>query len=219
MNSKIPIYFVPGLGANTKIFDNIKLPQELFETHFLEWEIPLEKEESISNYAKRMCAKITHKNPVLVGVSFGGVMVQEMSKIINAQKVFLISSIKSKNELPKRLQIAKATKAYKLFPTNVIANFEAYEKYFLGSNLQKRKELYKMYMSVRDPKYITWAIYNVLHWKQENSFKNIIHIHGTDDGVFPIKHIKNVIKVEKGTHVMILNKAKTISKIIEENLA
>lgn len=219
MNSKIPIYFVPGLGANTKIFENIKLSKELFETYFLEWEIPLEKEESISNYAKRMCAKITHQNPVLVGVSFGGVMVQEMSKIINTKKVFLVSSIKNKKELPKRLQLAKATKAYKLFPTNMVENFEAYEKYFLGSNLQKRKELYKTYMSVRNPKYITWAIYNVLHWKQENTFKDIIHIHGTEDGVFPIKHIKNAIKIEKGTHVMILNKAKTISKIIEENLA
>ncbi|APG64329.1 alpha/beta hydrolase [Tenacibaculum todarodis] len=219
MNSKTHIYFVPGLGANTKIFNNIKLPEELFETHFLEWEIPSEKEESISNYAKRMCAKITHENPVLVGVSFGGVMVQEMSKIINTKKVFLISSIKNNGELPKRLQLAKATKAYKLFPTTMVENFEAYEKYFLGSNLQKRKELYKTYMSVRDPKYITWAIYNVLHWKQEKSFDDIIHIHGTEDGVFPIKHIKNCIKVEKGTHVMILNKAKIISKIIEEKLA
>ena len=35
------------------------------------------------------------------------------------------------------------------------------------------------------------------------------------DEIFPIKNIKNSIIVKNGTHIMILNKAKTISKILE----
>ena len=73
-------------------------------------------------------------------------------------------------------------------------------------------------MSVRDPLYLNWAIYNVLHWKQDKPLDNIVHIHGNNDGVFPMKHIKNCVEVPKGTHVMILAKAKKISKIIEEKL-
>ena len=45
---------------------------------------------------------------------------------------------------------------------------------------------------------------------------NIVHIHGNNDGIFPIKHIKNCIVIEGGTHVMILNKAKEISKLLLE---
>ena len=95
MNKKTHVYFVPGLAANTKIFEHIKLNEALFETHLLDWNIPTATSESIENYAARMCEKITDENVILVGVSFGGIMVQEMSKHINSQKTIIISSIKS----------------------------------------------------------------------------------------------------------------------------
>ncbi|TVZ55125.1 pimeloyl-ACP methyl ester carboxylesterase [Lutibacter sp. Hel_I_33_5] len=212
---KTPIYFVPGLAANAKIFEFITLPKEKYELYFLEWLIPLSTNESIEEYAKRMCEKITHQNPVLIGVSFGGVMVQEMSKIIATKKLIIISSIKSNQEFPKRLKFAQITKAYKLFPTKIIINIEEYAKYFYGDYLKKRAELYKTYLSLRDPVYLQWAIYNVLHWQQKETTKDIIHIHGTKDLVFPIKNINNSKQVEDGTHAMILTKGKMISKILE----
>ncbi|WP_075341996.1 alpha/beta hydrolase family protein [Tenacibaculum agarivorans] len=217
--NKTHIYFVPGLAANTKIFEYLSLPEEHFEVHFLEWILPLSLDESIENYAKRMCEVITHKNPILVGVSFGGVMVQEMSKQINCKKVIIISSMKSNHELPNRLKIAQMTKAYKLFPTKIIENIEDYEHLFFGDYLKKRAELYKMYLSIRDANYLQWAIYNVLHWEQDYELNDIVHIHGNKDEVFPIKHIKNCIEINNGTHIMILNKAKTISKILKEHCA
>jgi len=217
--NKTHIYFVPGLAANTKIFEYLSLPEEHFEVHFLEWILPLSLDESIENYAKRMCEVITHQNPILVGVSFGGVMVQEMSKQINCKKVIIISSMKSNHELPNRLKIAQMTKAYKLFPTKIIENIEDYEHLFFGDYLKKRAELYKTYLSIRDANYLQWAIYNVLHWEQDYELDDIVHIHGNKDEVFPIKHIKNCIEINNGTHIMILNKAKTISKILEEHCA
>ena len=47
----------------------------------------------------RMCEDIQHKNPVLIGVSFGGVLAQEMSRFIDLKKVIIISSVKNTNEL------------------------------------------------------------------------------------------------------------------------
>lgn len=213
---KTHLYFVPGLAANTKIFERISLPEEHFELHFLDWMLPTSINESIEEYAQRMCTKIQHKNPVLIGVSFGGIMVQEMSKIIDCKKIIIISSVKSNKEFPKRFKLVQVTKAYKLFPSKVISNIESYERYFFNDYLKKRAELYKIYLSVRNKEYLQWAIYNVLHWKQEESIPGIIHIHGKKDEVFPIKYIKNSIEIENGTHVMILNKAKTISEILKK---
>jgi esterase/lipase len=213
---KIHIYFVPGLAASSKIFENIQLPENKFELHFLEWLIPLSLDESIEAYAKRMAALVSEKNVVLVGVSFGGIMVQEMSKHVNAQKVIIISSVKSKNEFSKRLQILQKTKAYKLFPTKVVSNIEDFSTIMFGKFAKKRFELYKKYLSVRDELYLTWAIEHVLNWQQSDSLKNTIHIHGMNDHIFPIKNIKNCIPIENGTHIMILNKAKTISKILSD---
>lgn len=215
---KIQIYFVPGLAASVKIFENLKFPSEKFETHCIEWKIPVSLEESIENYAKRMCEEIKHENPVLIGVSFGGIMVQEMSKHIATKKIIIISSIKLNKELPKRLMIAQKTKIYKLFPAKFVENLEEYTKYFYGDFLQKRARLYKMYLSVRNPDYLHWSIYNVLHWHQEVPLKNVLHIHGTKDHIFPIKYIENCIEIENGTHEMVLMKPKIISKHIINSL-
>ena len=216
MTTKIPIYFVPGLAASKQIFEHIFLPEDKFDVKYIEWILPLSIDETIESYAKRMCEFITHENPILIGVSFGGVMVQEMSKIISAQKVILISSIKSKHELPTRLRIAQKTKAYKLFPTKIIENIEKYEAIFFNDYLKKRNELYKKYLSVRNASYLQWAIYNVLHWQQEEVLENVIHIHGDKDEIFPIKYIQNYTNIKNGTHVMVLDKAKSISKILME---
>ena len=210
---------MPGLAANSKIFDYLSLSEELFEFYFLEWVLPTSINESIEAYAKRMCSFIKEENPILIGVSFGGVMVQEMSKHITCKKVIIISSIQTNNELPKRLRMVQITKAYKLFPSEIISNIEKYEKYFFNDYLKKRAELYKMFLSVRDKNYLHWAIYNVLHWKQSESLSNVIQIHGNKDEVFPIKNIKNIKNryiIENGTHIMILNKAKAISNILEK---
>jgi hypothetical protein len=166
----------------------------------------------------RMCEDVKRDNPVLIGVSFGGIMVQEMGKFLTTKKIIIISSIKSKEELPKKFKLANFTKAYKLFPAKLIANFEDYTKYFIGKSLQKRAEIYKKYLSVRSGPYLHWSVYNVVNWQQVESQIGLVHIHGTKDKVFPIKNIKNTIEIEGGTHSMILIKAKIISKHIHESL-
>lgn len=216
--SKTHIYFVPGLAANNKIFEHIQLDLTKYECHFLEWKIPTSKDESIQSYAQRMCDDITKENPVLIGVSFGGVMVQEMSKLITCKKVIIISSVKNNQEFPKRLKFALATKAYKLFPAKFIENLDSYIAYFLGDYHNKTLDTYNKYMSVRNANYLHWAIYTVLHWNQKETLENITHIHGTDDGIFPIKHIEDCISIENGTHVMILLKAKKVSLEISKAL-
>ncbi|SFS77274.1 alpha/beta hydrolase family protein [Lutibacter maritimus] len=217
-NSKTHIYFVPGLAASSKIFEYLQFPEDKFELHFFEWLLPISENEPLEAYALRMAQLVKEKNPVLVGVSFGGIIVQEMSKHLHPKKVILISSIKSNKELPKRLKIIQKTKIYKLFPAHAIKNIEGFFKYAFGDYAKKRVKIYKEYLSVRDETYLKWAIYNVLHWNQKKPIENLIHIHGIDDEIFPIKHIKNCITINKGTHIMILQKAKKISEIIIDSL-
>lgn len=211
---KTHVYLMPGLGASSKIFDFISLPKDQFELHYLEWVLPISEAETITELSKRLCESITEKNCVLVGVSFGGIMVQEMSKIVNPKKIIIISSIKSSLELPKRLRIAKITKAYKLFPENSINAIADFAKKHFPNLAKKKVEQFNMYLSVRDPLYLKWAVYNVLHWKETYLIPNLYHIHGTKDEIFPSKHISDYIPIENGTHAMILNKAKQINEIL-----
>lgn len=198
---------MPGMAANPSIFENIKLPPEQFETHLLEWFVP-DRGMDLASYAKKMCAKIRHQAPVLIGVSFGGVLAQEMSKYIPLGKLIIVSSVKHKNELPKRLIFAKYTKIHKLLPTGLINNVELLAKYAFGETVTKRLALYEQYLSIRDKYYIDWAIDQMVHWDQTTYPKGLIHIHGEKDAVFPIQNIKNAIAVENGTHTMIIHRYK-----------
>jgi pimeloyl-ACP methyl ester carboxylesterase len=208
--SKIPVYFMPGLAASAAIFERVILPEDIFEIHLLEWEIPLAN-ESLAEYAQRITKKIKHENPVLVGVSFGGILVQEMAKYIDARKVIIISSVKSNLEFPRRLKVAKTTKAYKLIPMSLILNLENLAKFSFGKKVNHRLRLYEKFLSVRDIGYLEWAIEKVILWDRTVVDERVTHIHGDLDDVFPMKYITNCIVVKGGTHVMVLNKYKWLN--------
>lgn len=215
----IHIYAMPGLAASSKIFEFIKF-DERFTLHLLDWFMP-ESNESLEHYAQRMSEKVVEKPAVLVGVSFGGILVQEMKPYVSPMKTIIISSVKNKHELSSQLKFARQTKAYKILPTGLLQNVEMLTKYAFGDIIQKRLKLYEKYLSMREKAYLDWAIEQVICWDRETSDNEVIHIHGSDDEVFPAKNIKNYIPVIGGTHIMILNKYKwmneNLPKIILES--
>ena len=157
----IHVYMMPGMAANTSIFDFITLGN-LFEIHRLDWLTP-NKNETLTSYAMRMCEKVTHPNPVLVGVSFGGVLVQEMSKLISCRNVIIVSSVRSHKEFPIHMRITRKTKAYRFFPTQWVDNLEDFVGFMFGPATRNRKDLDQKYRSVRLPGYLGCALESVFH--------------------------------------------------------
>lgn len=120
--------------------------------------------------------------------------------------------------MPKRLRLIKMLRAYKFFPSRRLSKIDDFSKFDFHPHLKKKGELYNKYLSIRNEKYLNWALRNVLFWESKHEEKEIVHIHGSKDEIFPIKHIKNCISIEGGTHAMIIVKAKKISRIIENIL-
>ena len=201
------VYMMPGMAANPTIFEFIELPEENYKTHWLEWQMP-EPNESLKAYAKRMCQSIKEENVVLIGVSFGGMLVQEMSAFLKTKKIIVISSIKSYHELPKHLKMLRLTKAYKILPTQLIRNVDLLAKFALGETVRKRIDLYKKYLSVNDKKYLDWAIKEVVCWQQDKPLKDAVYIIGDNDQVFPNSCQGDCITIKGGTHIMIINRFK-----------
>lgn len=197
---------MPGMAASSTIFERIHLPDAIFEMYLLEWEIP-NPGESLTAYAQRIAQKVTHEDPILIGVSFGGILVQEMKQFLHPKKVIIISSVKSNAEFPRRFKLAKTTKAYKLIPTTLFENIEMLVKFSFGSSIVKQRlALYEKFLAVRDKRYLDWAIEQIINWDRTVIDNEIIHIHGDADEVFPPKYIKEFIPVKGGTHIMILSK-------------
>lgn len=198
---------MPGMAANPSIFKHIQLPKEQFEQHLLEWFVP-DKNMTISDYALKMSQNIKHENSILIGVSFGGILVQEIAQHIAVRKVIVVSSVTHESELPKRMIFAKYTKIHKLLPTGLVNNVELLAKYAFGETVHKRLELYEEYLSVKDKYYLDWSIDQMVNWKQSYCPECMVHIHGEKDNVFPIGNMRNCIPVKNGTHTMIIHRSK-----------
>ncbi len=211
----IHVYFMPGLAANSSIFEKIRLPEDKFEIHMLEWIIP-GTEESLKDYAQRMVRYIKHENIVLIGVSFGGVVVQEMANYIKLRRLIIISSVKCRHELPRRMRFAAKTGVHKLLPIGLLDYIDHFEKFAVNEFLKKRARLYRKYLSVRNNKYLYWAIEHMVRWECDKPREDIIHIHGDEDLVFPYKYIGDCITVKGGTHIMIINRYKWFNKNLPE---
>jgi len=216
--NKIHVFLLPGLGANTKIFERLNWP-DFVELHPLDWLIPISMDETLYDYAKRLgSAMESYENSVLLGVSFGGIMVQEIAKIYPVKQIILVSSIKSKHELPPSLKFFKETKLYKLFPSKQLNLIEKFALKFSKGKTRERISFYDYYLDKRDPLYLNWSIEQIMKWDQEKSENNITHLQGSKDEIFPVKYLYDYQEIKGGDHAMILIKAKKISTILTEVL-
>ena len=210
------IYCISGLGADDKVFSKFNFGED--KVHYIHWEIP-EKNEPISNYARKLSCQIHHETPVLIGLSFGGMICIEIAKIIPVKMVILISSIKSVHELPYWMKLCGKLNLDKLFPMRSFRLIEPLENYNLGLETQSERDMVNHYRRNVNSIYSDWAINNILNWKNEWKPDHLFHIHGDRDRIFPIKKIKADHIIPTGGHFMIMNRAVLVNEIVSSILS
>src|SRR5436190_18262313 len=109
------IFIFSGLGADERVFKYLEFPG--CKTTFIKWAVPIEN-ETLQEYAKRLTEQITLEKPVLIGLSFGGIVATEVSKLIDTEKLILIASAKTFKEIPFYFRIAGKLNLHKLLPAN-----------------------------------------------------------------------------------------------------
>ena len=210
---------MPGMGANPQIFEYLKFPPqyEVVPMHF----IPPYKNESLASYSGRLIEdQIKHSSPILLGVSFGGMIIREISLQIPVKKLVLISTIKSSREFSPFYNKALQYKLYKFFPSRAMAYVDLMEKISFPGHFKRKMKLYKKYMDHLPKEYFDWALKTFLMWSRPD-FPGLpfIHIHGTKDRVFPFKYIREpVTKIENGRHDMIIFRANWFNERWDEIL-
>ena len=205
------IYCISGLGADERAFSRLDIPGHTMV--YLPWLMPF-KDETIEAYAKRMSVGITTEKPILMGLSFGGMMSIEMAKFIEVEKVILISSISQASGLPVWLKRSGKFNLNKLFPMRSFRILEPIQNIFLGITDPAEKQMVRYYRKNSPTAYNNWAINEVLHWRNSWQPPVLFHIHGDNDHTFPIKYVSPTHIVKGGGHFMIMNKAAEVSAFI-----
>jgi len=210
-------YFISGLGADKKAFQKIKLPSA-YEPVFLDWIAP-QKKESLSNYARRFSSLIKNDDAfILIGLSFGGMLASEIARLRSPMKTIIISSLASSNELPWYLKNAGRVGLHKAVPIKFL-KAASILKNFMGVRSKEDKAIIYNYAKSADPALVRWSIDAIVNWNYPDRLPGIVHLHGSDDRMLPLKYTHPDFVIKGGGHLMIFNKADEVNKILREVLS
>ena len=209
------IYAIPGLGTTEKLYVNTKIKG--VEIIVLNWPTP-EKNDTMESYARKFLPQINTNIPFcLLGVSFGGMICTELSKIISPKKIFLISSCKSRKELPWFIKTLKYIPLHRLISENQHRKMAYRGRWIIGFGKAYIPEFLGMVNSMTK-NYFKYCINIIVNWNNTTLPKNTIHIHGDNDILLWYRFVKPDYTIEKGSHAMVVFQADEINKIIEKEL-
>jgi len=210
------VYALSGLGADERLFDKIELdaPAELIP---LPWISP-GKSQTIADYAARM---VDHYKPepgsVLMGVSFGGMIIQEMAHLMDVKELVLISTMTSRKDLPLAMKTAAAARIHPILKKDFLSGLAWLGDKFTSKSKEGRDLFYQMIQD-SDPDVLSFGARAILDWIPPGIEVPILRIHGDRDRVFPLKKDWNAKVIEGGNHFMIFDKATEISDLINDFL-
>ena len=215
-DERVIAYCIPGLGVNKKLFRNLQLDN--CSVTFIEWLSPL-KNETLPAYAIRLSQQIDPSRPfVLIGVSFGGMCAIEIAKRLSPLKTILISSCKTTHEIRRLLKALSYLPLHRLFSDSIYLKGAWILRRWFGAHKKIEQEFMDS-LSIPPPKFFAGTVNMIVHWKNETVPPNIIQIHGTGDNVLPYwENISYNYTLEKGSHLMILDRAQEINEIINKEL-
>ena len=212
----IPVYCIPGMGVDRRLFKNIKLQQG--ELRFIEWLEP-QRDESLASYAQRLSAQIDRSGPfALLGVSFGGMCAVEIAKQSDPLKTFVVSSCKTSAQLPLKITFWRHFRMYRKLSDKRYINAALLLRRQFGVSGTEQTQRFSEMLHAAPDNYFSGAVHCIVNWENEIVPPSVVQIHGTSDRVLPYLKAGYDYTIAKGTHFMIVNRAKEISAILDREL-
>ena len=188
-----------------------------FNVIHIDWILPFQN-ETFQSYAFRISENMNDENAILIGLSFGGIISVEISKIKKFKKVFLLSSAKTKFEIPFYYRFLGKLNLLRIIPSSILKRVNSLTYLVFGAKTNAEKSLLEDIVRNTDERFLKWALHQIMNWENENYSENIVHIQGDSDLILPHIFVKYDYLIKGGTHFMTLNQSKEIETIIIENL-
>ncbi len=208
------VYLLPGIGCDHRLFDRIDLSG--MDVVKLRWpEFP--PGCSLTSIARDLSARVKADEPhILVGVSMGGMVAQELAAITRPMKVVLISSWTGPDEWS---LLARAGSAFQLYRS--ITHFTMWAtwpvKRILGQRDRATDRLLWEMACKETARKIRIGTGAILRWRGSPWKGPVVRIHGDNDSVvpmrFPVDHV-----VRGGAHIMVLTREEEVSRALRAAL-
>ncbi len=204
------VYLLPGIGCDPRLYDRIDLSG--IDVVKLAWpDFP--PGCTLASIAEEMSRKVRKDEPhILVGVSMGGMVAQELAEITKPVKVVLISSWTGPGEWS---LLARAGSAFQSYRS--ITHFTMWAtwpvKRILGRRDRATDRLLWEMACEETARKIRIGTGAILRWKGSPWKGPLMRIHGDSDVVvpmrFPVDHV-----VRGGPHIMVLTRAEEVTRLL-----
>ena len=88
----------------------------------------------------------------------------------------------------------------------------------MGAASAEDKRVIINYAKFADPALVRWSLHAIVNWEQPERLPGIVHLHGANDLMLPVKYTRADYIIERGGHLMVFNKADEVNKILNEVL-
>ncbi|GAB3930704.1 alpha/beta hydrolase [Mucilaginibacter myungsuensis] len=212
------IFFIPGLGADKRIYRHIKAGTDADELVYIDWIEP-ERIDTLTSYAQKLIQQYNiTQNSIVIGNSLGGMLAVEIANQIRLDKVILLSSIKTIDEAPFYFKLFRTLPVHKLIPGKLFSKMGALISPIFGKMYSVDAFLFNSMLQNTSPVFLKWAMGAALHWQNKTIPANLYHITGDKDHVFNYRKIKSPTVIPGGTHIMIFDRAEEINVILADIL-
>lgn len=204
------VYLLPGIGCDHRLFDRMDLTG--LDVVKMDWP-EFKPGCSLASIARDLSIHVNADEPhILVGVSMGGMVAQELAVTTSPVKVVLISSWTGPGEWS---MLARAGSVLQLY--RGITHFTMWATWPAKRILGQRDRaadllLWEMARAETATK-IRIGTGAILRWKGSPWKGPIVRIHGDNDRVtpmrFPVDHV-----VRGGAHIMVLTRAEEVSRLL-----
>lgn len=194
---------IPGLAAQSSIFEGIRLDPERCDCRALDWQEP-KTDEDLQAYVLRMVDGVDPAGAILLAVSLGVMVAYALARQFPIRGVILISSVKSLAEMPGRFRWLKLNGLVDWLPMDWIGNRSMWALLY-GLGIQRRRiRRYNRYMGLHSANYLRWCLrlFILGDWCYQPA--RLAHLHGDRDSVFPIKNLSDCTPIRGGTHAMVV---------------
>ncbi|MCB0794122.1 MAG: alpha/beta fold hydrolase [Flavobacteriales bacterium] len=210
------LYLLPGLSADHRLFHRLELGQH----RMICLEHPeLSKGDRISDIAARHMEAIDRTTPhAFIGVSMGGMIAQEMAAMAPPTRLILISTWKGPQEMPRHVLALRGTHPERMitpFLMGRVAPLMRMLRWQLGLTDRSTEELVQAMMRSFPLSQLQRQVDAALNWDGPGTAVAVdAHIHGTRDRLMPIALIADPIPVQGGGHVMVIDRAREIGRMV-----
>lgn len=209
------IYVLSGIGADASAFGKVTFGG--YSPLFIQW-IPPQRKESIAMYSARLLPQIKEENPILLGLSFGGIMAIEIAQKIPVQKIIQISSITSSQHISSFMKTIGKMGLHKIAPFKMVNSPNPVTSKIFGVHTKEEKAILYHILQNSDKDFTKWALGEIPKWKNPPiEHCPVISIHGEKDQIFPLGNRK-CDYVLSGGHSLPLTHTKELSDILSQVL-